>query len=274
MFGFGKVKIIGLDAVDMTNHDLFIRKSYKKLKKDAVLLVEDTHSAILVKNGEMINTLSTGRYSIFEKGEDSSDTLVDVIFMSKTAKLRTLWGTSQKMVVRDPKTSEYMGIGASGEYEIQVSNPRKFYLEVIGASKTYTIDDLKARLLGRIANEIEKVVAVVAKANDITYDRIAEYKTQIADEVLPLLQSRFERDYGIKIHTFMISKILVSPATSKDLDKSHESNEESSYDSIKEQFLNMLKEDDYSKYERVVAILEEDEATTTETANTRVAEEE
>ena len=72
----------------------------------------------------------------------------------------------------------------------------------------------------------------------------------------------------------MISKILVSPATSKDLDKSHESSEESSYDSIKEQFLNMLKEDDYSKYERVVAILDEDETTTTETANTRVAEEE
>ncbi|MBQ9791618.1 MAG: SPFH domain-containing protein, partial [Clostridia bacterium] len=194
---FGRVKRVSLDSVDMKNHDLFVKKSGTKLHKRAELIVDDTHSAILVKNGEMINTLSSGKYPIFDRDENPKDTVVDVIYMSKTAKLKTLWGTSQKMVIRDASTNEYVGVGASGEYEIQVSNPRKFYLEVIGVEKTYSIDDLKTRLLGRIVNEIEPIITSLIAEGKTTFDGITEYKRQIGDRVLEVLQERFERDYGI-----------------------------------------------------------------------------
>ena len=249
---FGRVKRVSLDSVDMKNRDLFVKKSGTKLDKRAELIVDDTHSAILVKNGEMINTLSSGKYPIFERDENPKDTVVDVIYMSKTAKLKTLWGTSQKMVIKDSASGEYVGIGASGEYEIQISNPRKFYLEVIGVEKSYSIDDLKVRLLGRIVNEIEPVISSLLAEGKTTIDGVTEYKRQIGDKVLEVLQERFERDYGIKMHYFVISKMVTTGVTNEEIEEG--TTKKFVY---KDKFLAELKDIDYDLYKQVAAILEE-----------------
>lgn len=249
---FGRVKRVSLDSVDMKNRDLFVKKSGTKLHRKAELIVDDTHSAILVKNGEMINTLSSGKYPIFDRDENPRDTVVDVIYMSRTAKLKTLWGTSQKMVIKDMSSGEYIGVGASGEYEIQISNPRKFYLEVIGVEKSYSIDDLKARLLGRIVNEIEPVISSMIAEGKTTFDGITEYKRQIGDKVLDLLQEKFERDYGIKMHSFVISKMVVGDVTKEEIEEG--TTKKFVY---KDKFLAELKDIDYDLYKKVVAVLDE-----------------
>ena len=190
--------VVGLNDMDMTNDDLFIRKSCNDLDKKAQVIVEETHSAILIKDGEMINTLSAGKYDIFDK-KDKDVSKVDIIYLSKTAKLKACWGTLNKLIVKDSDTGIAIEVGANGEYEVQVGDPRKFYLELVGADKNFNLDKLKDRLQGRILSEIEPIVARVIKEKNLSYH-----------EIFGVVAELFERNYGLKLYSFIISKIFVS----------------------------------------------------------------
>ncbi len=206
--GKKQTTIIGLDELDITNNDLFTRKSCTDLDKDAQVIVEETHSAILIKDGEMVNTLSGGRYPIYEK-KDKHILKVDVIYMSKTAKLKVFWGTINKLNVKDPQTNLTIEVGANGEFEVQIKEPRKFYLELVGADKTFTVDKLKERLQGRVLNEIEPLIAKTMREENLAYYDLAEKKQIIAKNIMPELVKMFEREYGLTMFSFIISKIFI-----------------------------------------------------------------
>ena len=210
-----KEVIIGLDELEATNNDLFIRKSCSDLDKNAQVIVEETHCAILIKDGEMIDTLSSGKYPIFDK-KDKGVSRVDIIYMSKTAKLKAFWGTLNKLVLRDVLTDLPMEVGANGEYEVQIKDPRKFYLELVGADKSFTLDKLKERLQGRILSEIEPIIGKTTREQNVAYYDLAEKRNVIAKEVLEALSKMFEKDYGLSLYSFVISKIF---ATSESIDK-------------------------------------------------------
>ena len=203
-----KQTIIGLDELEATNNDLFIRKSCSDLDKNAQVIVEETHCAIMIKDGEMIDTLSGGKYPIFDK-KDKDVSRVDVIYMSKTAKLKAFWGTINKLVLKDVQTNLTIEVGANGEYEVQIKDPRKFYLELVGADKNFNLDKLKERLQGRILNEIEPLIAQTMREENLAYYDLSEKKNIIASNILPTISKMFERDYGLSLYSFVISKIFI-----------------------------------------------------------------
>jgi len=200
--------IIGLDELEATNNDLFIRKSCTDLDKKAQVIVEETHCAIFIKDGEMIDTLSGGKYPVFDK-KDKKVSRVDVIYMSKTAKLKAFWGTIHKLVLKDVQTNLTIEVGANGEYEVQIKDPRKFYLELVGADKNFNLDKLKERLQGRILNEIEPLIAQTMREENLAYYDLSEKRQIIANKIQPAISDMFERDYGLRLFSFIISKIFI-----------------------------------------------------------------
>ena len=203
-----KQTIIGLDELEATNNDLFIRKSCSDLDKNAQVIVEETHCAIMIKDGEMIDTLLGGKYPIFDK-KDKDVSRVDIIYMSKTAKLKAFWGTVNKLVLKDVQTNLTIEVGANGEYEVQILDPRKFYLELVGADKSFDLDKLKERLQGRILSEIEPLIAQTMREENLAYYDLSEKKNIIASKILPTISKMFEREYGLSLYSFVISKIFI-----------------------------------------------------------------
>ena len=203
-----KQTIIGLDELDITNNDLFVRKSCTDLDKNAQLIVEETHAAILIKDGQTMDTVSGGKYPIFDK-KDKNVSRVDVTYMSKTAKLKVFWGTINKLVLKDPQTDLTIEVGANGEFEVQIQNPRKFYQLLVGADKNFTIDKLKERLQGKILSEIEPLIAKTMREENLAYYDLSEKKQVIAKNIMPVLSKMFEEEYGLTMFSFIISKIFI-----------------------------------------------------------------
>ena len=199
------------------NEKLFEKISCDDFQIGDVIIVPETHNAILLKDGELMNTLNSGKYDIFEsekKGffhkREKTTCTVDVIYMSKTAKLRVFWGTKTQFDLRDPITNIPIKVGGSGEFEVQIGNPRKAYLELIAATNSYSLDDLKERLMGRMMSYIEKAIAQGMREKQLSYDKFSEYKNEIADVILPILSNMFTQDYGLKMFSFTISRVMLS----------------------------------------------------------------
>lgn len=193
------------------NKLLFERVDATDLEKDAKVIVPDTHTAILIKDGRMMDTLSSGPHPIFETldGKKTTHVRVEVIWMSRTVKLKMLWGTSTPFRLLDKETKEGFSVRAFGELEISIGDPRKVYLELIAAEKSYTAEDLQERLRGRILSVVEPALARSMDSRAMTYDNLSMSKDFVAQDIGPTLAEMLLRDYGLKQCSFTISSIIV-----------------------------------------------------------------
>ena len=211
-----KIQTIGLNELELTNNDLFIRKTVDDLNADARVIVFETHSAILLKDGVLQDTLSAGDYPLFDKkrglfrDQKIGSFTVELIYVSKTAELQVFWGTPTPFDVRDPVTDIPFRIGASGEFGVRVENPRKFYLKLIGADAHYTVDMLKQRLRGRMLAEIEPALARAVKEQKLSYSELSEHKRELAAGLLPAVRKLFSENYGLEVTYFLVGNIIVN----------------------------------------------------------------
>ena len=194
------------------NTELFKRISADGLEPDARIVVPETHNAIFIKDGILMDTLQSGSYEIFEEKSKRKckNVSVEVIYLSKTARLKVMWGTKTRFSFRDPETDVPVKVGAHGEFEVQISNPRKAYMVLIGAEDEYTVQDLKERLATRMLSKVEPAIAGAMRSGGLTFDRMSEHKDEIAQSVLPVLSKMFEEDYGLKMFSFTIASVVIS----------------------------------------------------------------
>ena len=196
------------------NNELFWRFQADILNPDAEIIVPETHVCIFVKDGMFMDELKGGRHPIFEYKkkfglfkQKVGAVSVDLVFISKTARLKVMWGTNDPFNFRDELTDMLIHVRAYGEFEVRVANPRKFYSELVGSDKNFTIEDLQRRLLGRLLSEVEPIIYKTLKVNHISFDEISLYKLDIAKSIKSSLSEMFLNDYGLEVCSFVIGNI-------------------------------------------------------------------
>ena len=190
---------------------LFERQDFTGLDTNTQMIVEETHCAILLKDGKLVNTLDEGRHKIFDRHEQN--TIVEVIYMSKTQKHKAFWGTRSKLNMRDPNTNMRIAIGFSGSYEIRIKEPRKFYKELIGSGKYYNMDMLEDRLLDRIVETVEPMIAEYMDNNKISFTEFDSNRNNISNYLGDKIKKLFDMEYGLDLTSFGISNSVVSEQT-------------------------------------------------------------
>ena len=261
-------KSISCDA--KSNSVLFRRYEIEHFDAKAKIIVPDTHNAIIVKDGIALETLPAGKYYLFDKKkgvfkdkEISDDDLdIQIIFISKTAKLNIPWGTKDRFDMRDPITSAAIQLGASGEFEVQISNPRKAYLELIGQMEVFDVNQLQKRLQGRLLAKVQYHLANTMREKNLSYDRLGEILLPMSEEILTHIAELFDKYYGLKVFTLTISRVLIDEDNTKkiqsakdahqkiEMDKAEKANKERLDEIAFQRQVNMrrIEQEGYDKY--------------------------
>lgn len=202
-----------------SNTELFCRECADSLHAKAQVIVPETHTVLLIKDGIVSEALGPGRHDIFdtENGlfrlkKDSDCASVEFVFISKTAKLPMLWGTSTPIRTRDPIAGVPVSIGINGELEFRVKTPKQFYLELVGVDTEYSVDKLKMRLLARFMGIVEPVVTEVMRAENISYTEFSERKALISQKLKDKIGAFFADEYGLELCSFTVSGAIISDA--------------------------------------------------------------
>lgn len=206
-----------------TNEKLFTRDIVENVTEKTTLIVPETHSAIIISDGEMLQTLPKGRYLLrnlveVKKNEKLS---LEIIFVSKTAKLKLLWGTPNKITIEDPVLNLPYKMGMSGDFEVQVSDPRKCFLYLVGAEDVLTSDALQDRLMSKVVSVVETELARFIAEKKVLYSNVYQYKQEIARRIVPILSNSFSSSYGITVYSLNIANIIFDE---DDLDKLNKKN--------------------------------------------------
>lgn len=196
------------------NSQLFCRiKIDDPFANKLTLLVPETHNAILIKDGQMLQTLSSGKYLIakFVDARVDLDATLEVLFMSKTAKLKLLWGTSQMFPLNDPFLEENYKVGMSGDFDVQIGDPRKCYLYLVGANENLTSDELQERLVITVVSVLENEAAEYVQSKQVSFNQLTVKKRDISSKVLTKINQQLMTDYGIAVFSFNIANIVIDP---------------------------------------------------------------
>lgn len=202
-----KGKIIQLKDNAETTDALFVKFSLETISSSDYVLVDEAHSAIIIKNGGLGQTLNVGKHQLTKFA--SSKDVVEVIFFPKTSKMKMLWGTKQQFDFRDPVEDVVLKVGANGELEVQVTSPRKFFLELGKGKNNFTSVDLKDRIQAKLIAYLEEFIGKVMNIKKMSYDQMEENKTVLAKEIKPLISNELEKDFGIKLASITINGVII-----------------------------------------------------------------
>lgn len=212
---------------EASNEVLFFKKTIDETIKKSQILVGPTDVAFIEKDGMLLDVLEEGIHNIFDKKstifpfikERNSKSGIDVIFMNKTLRSQILWGTPNYINAVDPNYTVPIEIGSSGELEVQINNPRKFYLELVGRDNEFTIKDLKKRLTQQLISQLEPNIITALHDLDVSSEHILLCKNQVEENMRNNLKQSFFKNYGINLVSLSISKMFITEQSVENISK-------------------------------------------------------
>lgn len=186
------------------------------------LIVHESQEAIFFRNGEALDSFGAGRYtletgvmpkmnSVFPLPVQGQPFHAEVYFVNMTTQLGIKWGTNSKVGLFDPATGMHVELGASGSFNLRVTDARRLVLRVVGTSDGLTTDQLFGGDTGYfrtlVMNRVKSNLARVIKDNRISVLELDERIDQISAALKAAINPDLA-EYGLTMPEFYVTNIV------------------------------------------------------------------
>lgn len=223
-----RIKRDGLASVikyEGDNNTLLWKHPIEDFNLGSQLIVHESQEAVFFKDGQALDTFAAGRYTLETQQlpmlERVYGTLTDnegtfhsqVYYINLTTQLGIKWGTDTKVRLFDPTSGLHLEIGASGEFNLQITKGRKLLMKVLGTGGKLRQSDFLGNdggsnyFRGMIITHVKTYLAETIK-------ELAINILEIDAQLLRLSQGLQEKinhslaPYGLELPEFFISRIL------------------------------------------------------------------
>jgi membrane protease subunit (stomatin/prohibitin family) len=185
------------------------------------LIVSESEEALFYKDGVIVQTYSGGKYTLDTNNIPFIRKLIQkmsggisafnckVFFISKTHRMDIKWGTESPIPMRDALFGFAVGIRARGAYTVQVKDPKKFLLKMLGTNvQAFTNQELNNCFRTAFQSSIKVLIAnVMKRQNKTILDMATEYEN-LAQELHPKIDVTLD-EYGLRCVNFYINDISI-----------------------------------------------------------------
>ena len=184
------------------------------------LIVDETHEALLVVNGNAADlfgpgtrTLSLPNIPLVNKITNIPTGGVNpfpckVFYVNKVHHLDMMWGTQGPIAVEDPDYQIFLHVMLHGSVAFSVSDSRKFLLKLVGFRKNFQPEDVVTMFRGLISSHVKDCISKIMINGKIGYFQMNANLMEVSGVVQERLTQIFD-DYGITIQFFNIESIEV-----------------------------------------------------------------
>lgn len=219
------LKVIKFEGDDNT---IVYKHPAEDFNTQSQLIVHQSQEAIFFKDGEALDLFGPGRYTLNTQNipilrniiniptEGVSPFHCEVYFINKVMTFNTEWGTSNRFEILDPTFGVPLSIGASGTIEFKIFDSRKFLVNVVGTQEELSKNDLIRYFKGKIVTKVKSYLARIL--NEISYLNVTAHLDELSEALKNELKNYFE-EFGIELHNFYISNVIIPKKESKQLKK-------------------------------------------------------
>ena len=128
-----------------------------------------------------------------------SEHKVGIFFFKTTKILNQKWGTRSVIKYEDPKYNFPVGLLAFGNYSFRISEPKHFFINVVGHNSGFSSSDFKEAMNSRIVQPLTDYLA----ESQFTYTEIDKNRDEIAADLLKKLGEDFKK-LGFELTDFRL----------------------------------------------------------------------
>lgn len=197
------------------------------------LIVDETHEALLVVNGNAADLFTAGRRTLSVPNIPIARKLIEiptggnspfpckVFFINKVHQMDLLWGTQGSIALEDPLYDIFMHVMANGSMSISISESRKFMLKMVGFRDRFAPEDLILKFRGIISSHVKDCISKIMINGMLSYFMMNAHLLELSGVMKERLDAIFE-EYGIKIQYFNIETIEVPESDYKKVSEAKE----------------------------------------------------
>lgn len=190
------------------------------------LIVHETQEAIFFCDGQALDSFGAGRHTLETSRMPLLGNLVspigggtnvfhaEVYYVNVATVLGAKWGTDTKVRLFDPASGLHLEIGASGEFNVRITNARKLLLKAIGTGRELSSQDLlggngeeKTLFRALVMGQVKSGLARVIREKAINILEIDEYLLEISECLRVGINKEFEK-FGLELSEFVISRVI------------------------------------------------------------------
>lgn len=184
------------------------------------VVVNPAQSAFFIKGGVVFDEFRNGTHTIKTENIPLLNRLINlpyggnspfkaqVWFVNLLAKLDNKWGTTNPILLEDPKYGIIIPVRAFGQYGFKVSNPRKFLETLVGNLTSYSATKIQEYFKGKIISSLTSLISKKLSIDKISILEINIHLEDLSVFCLQKINEEFEK-YGLEIVNFYFLSINV-----------------------------------------------------------------
>ena len=223
-----KIKKDGLASIikyEGDNETLVWKHPIEDFNFGSQLIVHESQEAIFFRDGQALVLFGAGRYTlqtqqlpllekIYKLPTDTEGTFhSEVYFVNLATQMGIKWGTDSKVRLFDPASGLHIEIGASGEFNIRVTDSRKLLLKVVGTTgglgqeQLLGIGNGKGFFRSMVMTQVKSYLAQTIKENTINILEIDEHLMALSGALRERINAALD-EYGLTMPEFYVSRIV------------------------------------------------------------------
>jgi membrane protease subunit (stomatin/prohibitin family) len=223
-----RIKKDGLASIikyEGDNDTLVWKHPIEDFNMGSQLIVHESQEAIFFKDGQALDLFGAGRYTLetqqlplleklYQLPTDTEGTFhSEVYYINLATQMGIKWGTDSKVRLFDPASGLHVELGASGEFNIRVTNSRKLLLKVVGTTGSLGQDQLlgagngKGFFRAMVMTQVKSYLAQTIKENSINVLEIDEHLMTLSQALREKINVYLD-EYGLTMPEFYVSRIV------------------------------------------------------------------
>lgn len=184
------------------------------------LIVNESQEAFLVRGGIYEGPFGAGRHTLATENipiiraaiglpfGGKSPFSAEVWFVNKLVNLDITWGTPDPIQLEDPKYHVMLPVRAFGQYGIEIIEPKRFLLKLVGTLPDFTAEKLSEYFRGVFITRIKTEIANSILTLGTSILEISTKLNVISNALKVSLNKELE-EYGVRLKQFNIHSINV-----------------------------------------------------------------
>lgn len=219
------MKLLSEIIFEGTNDTVVWKHPSSRFAGNAELIVPFTHEAILITDGQAGESFKPGKHTVNEKAfikrtlfRKRYEQHLEIYYINKSLNLPIKWGTRTQLDLFDPLLNIPVRIGAHGEFEIKINNPRKFLIKVVGNSQGMSKEMIQDFFRDRMSMYIKNTIADAMLNDNISFYEISGQLKSLSKSIKDELSKEFD-NYGTSLESFLIASVVIPQEIKAELER-------------------------------------------------------
>jgi len=191
------------------------------------LIVHESQEALFFRDGMIFDQFTAGRHTLvtnnipkvrdyMKLGTGGINVFhCEVYFINMTTQMGIRWGTDSKVRLFDPASGLHVEIGASGNYNMRVTDARKLILKLVGTTdgliqsditgegKSYGTGMFKALIINKVKANLARII----KEENLNILEIDAYLDVLSSKLMVDINETLD-EYGLTMPEFYVTSIV------------------------------------------------------------------